>query len=74
MKYKLIKSFKGSPDGAHTIEFDKPEIEHSELGDDLAQVAMNEDWIEPIESEVILGEPEPEPEKPQSETPKRGKR
>jgi len=46
MKYKIIKSFPGSPDGMQTINFaEGDEVEHVQLGDELAEVALGEKWI-----------------------------
>jgi hypothetical protein len=50
MNYKVIKEFKGAPDGKRTLTFlVDQEILRTDLGDDLAEVAQREGWIEEIE-------------------------
>lgn len=49
MKYQVIEEFKGAPDGKRTLTFTTDqEIAHTDLGDDLAEVALREGWIEEI--------------------------
>ena len=46
MKYTVIETFKGSPTGATTHLYQKgDEIEHEQLGADLAAIALKEKWI-----------------------------
>lgn len=47
-KYEVMQDFKGSPDGHTVIQFTKGgEIDHADLGDDLAGVALSEKWVKP---------------------------
>src|SRR5574340_380925 len=47
-KYEVMQDFKGSPDGHTVIQFTKgSEIDHAELGDDLASVALSQKWVKP---------------------------
>lgn len=45
-EYIVLQDFKGSKTGADCTKFAKDaKIIHDELGDDLAQVALDEKWI-----------------------------
>lgn len=45
-KYDVLQDFKGSPDGHTVIQFTKgSEIDHADMGDDLAGVAVSEKWV-----------------------------
>jgi hypothetical protein len=46
MQYKILVSFKGSPDGRHAVDYAAGET--VELTDSLAEVALSEKWAEPI--------------------------
>jgi hypothetical protein len=46
MKYDILESFKGSPDGRFTIQYTKGEKE-VELTDSLAEVALAEKLVKP---------------------------
>lgn len=46
MKYDILKSFKGSPDGCHTLQYNEGDKE-VELTDSLAEVALKEKWVKP---------------------------
>jgi len=44
--YKILKSFKGSPNGAIVFKFEEGDtVTHDELGDDLAKVTKDNNWI-----------------------------
>jgi len=59
--YKIIKAFKGSPNGSTVIDYQKGEI--VDLESDLAAVALEEGWVE------LVDKPE-EPQNP-DKTPKK---
>jgi hypothetical protein len=46
MQYKILKDFKGSPDGCRTIQFVVGQIvtEGTDYSTDLAEVAIVEGW------------------------------
>lgn len=46
--YKVLKSFKGSPDGRFAVDYEKDAI--VSLTDSLAEVALAEGWVERVES------------------------
>ncbi len=48
--YKVIKDFKGSPDGIEVIEY--KEGDKVDLVPDLADVAIKEKWVKPIAEKV----------------------
>jgi len=45
--YKIIKVFKGSPNGSTVIDYQKGEI--VDLESDLAAVALEEGWVELVD-------------------------
>lgn len=51
MQYKILKSFKGSPDGARVLDFDGGAIleESADFPRSLIDVALAEGWIEEVE-------------------------
>lgn len=49
MKYKVIKGFKGSPDGRFTVTYPAGEI--VDLTESLAAVAVSEGWVEALPGE-----------------------
>lgn len=64
-KYQVIKKggFKGSPNGAVTVNFiEGATVSHTELGDELAKVALKEKWIK------VIKEIRPSPEETQTES------
>jgi hypothetical protein len=46
MQYKILVSFKGSPDGCHAVDYAAGDV--VELTDSLAEVALAEKWAEPV--------------------------
>ena len=46
MKYLIVKSFKGSPDGRFAVEYNAGET--VELSDSLARVALGEEWVKVV--------------------------
>lgn len=50
MKYDIIKSFKGSPDGRHAVQYNEGDKD-VELTASLAEVAQAEGWAQPAASE-----------------------
>lgn len=50
MQYKVIKSFKGSPDGRFAVDY--TEGQTVPLTDSLAQVALAEGWVEAVPEQV----------------------
>ena len=46
--YKVLKDFKGSPDGCRVIQYTEGQMleEGSDFSKDLAEVALNEKWVE----------------------------
>ncbi len=49
MRYKIVKSFMGSPDGRFSVQY--TEGEKVELTDALAEVAVHEGWAVVCENE-----------------------
>lgn len=49
MKYDIIKSFKGSPDGCLVVQYNEGDKD-VEMTDSLAQVALAEKWVKPSKS------------------------
>ncbi len=53
MTHKVLKDFKGSPNGFTVIEFKVgDDFEHE---GDLLEVALNEKWVEPIKAKEPKG-------------------
>jgi|GEM_PF-1479111 len=52
--HKILVSFKGSPDGFTVIEY--TEGEEVELSDELAEVAEDEGWAEPVKEKPVKPE------------------
>lgn len=50
MKYDILKSFKGSPDGRFAVQYNEGDKD-VELTDSLAKVALEEKWVKPSKSE-----------------------
>lgn len=46
MNYKILVSFKGSPDGRHAVDYAAGDV--VELSASLAEVALAEQWAEPV--------------------------
>lgn len=46
MRHRILKSFKGSPDGRFVVEYTQGEEVH--LTVELAAIACSEGWAEPI--------------------------
>lgn len=46
MRYRILKDFKGSPDGRYAVQYRAGE--DAELTDSLAEVALAEGWAAPI--------------------------
>ena len=48
--YKVLKDFKGSPDGCRVIQYTKGQMleEGADFSRDLAEVALNEKWVKPV--------------------------
>lgn len=45
-EFIVLKSFNGSPNGAVVVHFEKDEIiDGAQLGEDLTEVALKEEWI-----------------------------
>lgn len=55
MKYKIIKSFKGSPDGRFAVQYNAGET--VELSASLAQVALGEEWVRVSETDKPAAAP-----------------
>lgn len=51
MKFDIIKSFKGSPDGRHAVQYNAGDKD-IELTDSLAEVAIAEKWAKPSKPAV----------------------
>lgn len=49
-KYKILKSFKGSPDGIQVIDYTAGE--EVELVESLAEVALKEKWAKKADSQA----------------------
>lgn len=47
MRYRILKDFKGSPDGRYAVQYHAGE--EVELTDSLAEVALAEGWAKPVE-------------------------
>ena len=56
MKYLIVKSFKGSPDGRFAVEYNAGET--VELSDSLARVALGEEWVRLSEADKPEAAPE----------------
>lgn len=52
MEYKVIRSFKGSPDGMRVVEYEKGQV--VSLTESLAVVALEEKWVRPHKPEPEL--------------------
>lgn len=52
MKYDIIKSFKGSPDGRHAVQYNEGDKD-VDLSNSLAEVALAEGWVKPSASEIL---------------------
>lgn len=50
MKYKVVESFKGSPDGCRVLHFTYGDelVENSDFPMELIKVAMIEGWVKPV--------------------------
>jgi len=48
--YKVIKSFRGSPDGCRVIDFGQGEslVENTNFPADLIEVALAEGWVKEV--------------------------
>ena len=58
MRYKVLKDFKGSPDGRFAVDYAKGEV--VPLTKSLAAVALEEKWVRKA-TKKDLGAVEPEP-------------
>lgn len=67
--YKIIKEFKGSPNGSTVIDYKEGEIVELESG--LAKVALEEDWAELIDLPVDPVDPPVDPVDPPVKTTKK---
>jgi hypothetical protein len=57
MAYKILKDFKGSPDGIAVIEYTKGDI--VPLAPSLAEVALEEKWVKEV-ADPATNDPHPE--------------
>ena len=58
MAYKILKDFKGSPDGMAVIDYSKGQVVN--LVPSLAAVTIDEKWAKEV-SDVATDDPQPEP-------------
>jgi len=58
MAYKILKDFRGSPDGMAVIDYNKGEV--VDLVPSLAQIALEEKWAKEV-SDPVTADPQPEP-------------
>lgn len=59
MQYKVLKDFKGSPDGRFSVQYKKGET--VELTTSLAEVAVAEKWVKKVREPKQAAEEEEEP-------------